>query len=185
MSFETFQLKQSERYRILEGSVNHAQCVYITRFLQEHPEVKRVLEIGFNGGLSSARSDIEVTSLDIGHWDYVHKAKALIDEIFPGRHHLVLGDSTVTLPALLPSIDGTMDMVFVDGGHVHPVPEIDLRHSLRAVRPQGWILMDDYCLSHGTRGVIQAWDAAVNDGRLTEIEVHQDQDRGWALGRRS
>lgn len=186
MSLQEFIDEQQKRYTILEGSLIPEQASFLSRFLKDHPDVKRVMEIGFNGGYGSAcflgaRPDIQVVSFDIGRWGYVEDAKKLIDEFFPGRHTLVLGDSTQSVPIYSP--DEPFDMVFIDGGHFTPVPQLDIQNSLPLLRDGGFILMDDYCIKHGGCGVIQAWDDAVRRGLVHQISVATlGEDRGWALG---
>lgn len=187
-TLDAFKTEQAKRYTILEGSLIDDQAKYISEFLVQHPDVKRIMEIGFNGGYGSAcflaaRSDITVVSLDIGRWDYVKDAKKLIDEYYPGRHTLVIGDSTQTLPKYQIGQGEPFDLVFIDGGHHTPVPQLDIKNSLPLLRPNGFILMDDYCTMHGSNGVIAAWDECVRDGRVKQVYVTQkDAERGWALG---
>lgn len=110
-----------------------------------------------------------------------------MDELFPGRHLLLAGDTLKTLPAflaLLPRRTEAFDMVFVDGGHESPVPQSDIRHMLRLLKPGGWVVVDDVCPQYGGLGVIEAWDEAVREGRVEEVGRHQHGDRGWAVGRK-
>lgn len=188
VTFREFLEKQRERYDITEGSMVPAEVRYMRHLLRSRPDITRVVEIGFNGGLSSAailssRPDITVVSFDLGKWDYVPKAKALIDECFPGRHTLVLGDSTKTVPEHAAQHVGAFDLAFVDGGHTAPVPELDIRNILPYIRRGGLLLMDDYCPAYGSEGVIQAYDAAVERGWLRTVDGPMlSGDRGWVLG---
>lgn len=69
-----------------------------------------VLEIGFNGGhsallfLAITSPQTRVVSFDLGHYSCVFAAKKYIDSVFPGRHMLIKGDSTQTIPSSLPNI---------------------------------------------------------------------------------
>jgi predicted O-methyltransferase YrrM len=101
---------------------------------------KRILEIGFNAGhsavtfLASTDTDVTVTSVDLGeHMQTVPVAKEFIDQTFPNRHTLVLGDSRKVLseewvekPESL--VKGTFDFVFIDGGHAYDVALADFHH---------------------------------------------------------
>lgn len=184
-SFQEFVAKQRQSYAIIEGSVGDAQVAYIQNLISKN-DVKRVLEIGFNGGLSSAaflsaRPDVTVVSFDLGVWDYVLSAKRLIDATFPGRHTLVIGDSTRTVP----EFQGEFDLAFIDGGHTAPVPALDIANSLRLLKPGGLVLVDDYCAQYGSDGVIAAYDHAVESGAIKTIDgPHAHQDRGWVLARK-
>ena len=75
------------------------------------------MEIGFNAGHSAELflkyTSAHVTSFDLGDHPYVTHAKEYIDAYYPGRHSLILGDSTVTVPKCI----GKYDIIFIDGGH--------------------------------------------------------------------
>ena len=72
--------------------------MFFRRLLDERKSIRQILEIGFNAGHSavtflSTRSDIHVTSLDLGQHECVKIAKKYVDSSFEGRHRLLLGDS--------------------------------------------------------------------------------------------
>lgn len=188
-----------DRYRQLayhrcwpsEGQCIPEQLDFIHALLRTHPDIRQVIEVGFNGGLSAAaflsgRGDIQVVSFDLGAWSCVLPAKQLIDEVFPGRHRLILGNSLETLPAFLEDAANqhAYDLVFVDGGHEAPVPASDLRAARQLLRPTGWVLLDDYCSQHGSRGVMAAWDAAIAAREFVQVgSAYAVDDRGWVCGR--
>jgi predicted O-methyltransferase YrrM len=191
-TFESFVKSQERLYTIDEGSVVGSQVQYILQFLRDHPDIHEILEIGFNGGLSSAammsaRPDIHVISFDIGRHAYVAPAKQLIDEVFgANRHHLILGDSTQTLPEFArTSLPGVFDFAFIDGGHIDPVPHLDISHAMPLVRDGGYVFVDDYCDTYGSEGVISAYDAAVASGYLKTYQgpFSGEGGRGWIVGR--
>jgi predicted O-methyltransferase YrrM len=186
MSLSEFMGKQRQRYRIIEGFVDQVQVDYLQTFIKKHG-IRNVLEIGFNGGVSSAAMlsaspDVKVTSFDINRWDYVSKAKQLINETFPDRHTLIIGDSTKTVPAFqLPEGAPGFDMAFIDGGHQDPVPRLDILNTLPHLRNQGLIIMDDYCEMYGKGGVIQGYDDCVSQGLIKTIDgpLTGPAHRGW------
>jgi predicted O-methyltransferase YrrM len=194
-TFKSFRSAQERLYDIDEGSVVNVQVEFILRFLQhDHPDIQHVLEIGFNGGLSSAamlsaRPNIRVTSFDIGEHSYVSAAKELIDETFgKDRHRLLVGDSTQTIPKFAQTCPPgtTFDFAFVDGGHDHPVPHLDITNVVPLVRKGGHMFVDDYCLTFGSRGVISAYNDAVSSGRLETVQgpfFDVETSRGWIVGR--
>ena len=62
------------------------------------------MEIGFNAGHSaelflSNNKNINVLSFDIGGHQYVKYGKEFIDNKYPNRHALILGDSVQTVPS--------------------------------------------------------------------------------------
>ena len=79
-----------------------------------------------------------VTSFDLGEHPYVTHAKEYIDAYYPGRHSLILGDSTVTVPKCI----GKYDVIFIDGGHDYEVASADLQNAKKLAR-KNTIVMDD------------------------------------------
>lgn len=173
-----------------EGSSTQEQVSYYLELLYKNPSIKRIIEIGFNLGISaasflSARPDIHVTSIDIGSHAYVLPAKRNIDKHFPGRHSLVVGDSTAALPFLKGFFGArSVDLFMIDGYHVEPVPRIDLSNALQWCGPETYIIVDDVCESWGSEGVNQAVRDAIEAGNVTFIEHKEARDRGWVLLKR-
>ena len=120
-----------------------------TEFLKNivNKNIKRVLEIGFNGGHSaelflSTNPNIELVSFDIGCHDYVSLGKNFIDQNYPNRHELVIGDSLKTVPKY--SINkGLFDIIFIDGGHDYKVSKGDLINCKRLSHKDTIVIMDD------------------------------------------
>lgn len=180
-----------QKLPIRVGSIVPDQCSFIQDFLREHPEVKNILETGFHVGLSAAvmmdvRSDIIVTSFDIFWFDYTRRAKLLLDIYFPGRNSLLAGNSINSIPTffkLHPTYQP--EFIFIDGGHEHPVPLLDLYLILKHVNAGTWIMIDDYCEAHGSGGVIEAVDYFLKAKTIESVTFHKSNDRGWVFGRRS
>jgi predicted O-methyltransferase YrrM len=185
----------------LEGFLRLDQANYLHDLIVQNPSVRTVLEIGFNAGHSSyvfleARPDVQVVSFDLGEHGYVSAAKEFIDKKFPGRHQLVVGDSTVTVPQFqLTYPDAVFDLAFVDGGHDYEVAIADLRNCQRLVAPGGLVVMDDLLewRSWGI-GPTRAWAEAAQEGLVTPLELVQDGEHvetvrrkpataAWGLGR--
>ena len=167
-----------------EGSVTIPQMTQMTQFLQEHKEIKTILEIGFNGGLSaytflSARDDIKVVSIDIGDHDYVMKAKRGIAEHFPMRHTLLIGDSRDVVKQVKDLFKIDFDYIFVDGSHEGTVPEEDLRNCLDIAKPYTWIVVDDVCKAYG-QNVVPPIHKLINEFKLVLFTGFEAGDRGWA-----
>jgi Methyltransferase domain len=186
----------------MEGYLKQQQADYFSTFLATTPSVKTILEVGFNAGHSSyvflnARPDIRVLSFDLGEHRYVSAAKTFIDKKFPGRHELVLGDSTVAVPRYLATHpDSRFDLAFVDGGHDYKVASADL-HNCRNLARGAFVVMDDLLgwTSWGA-GPVQAWAEACSAGLVNAIQLIQDgrpvksvrqkaATAAWALGRYS
>lgn len=142
-------------------------------------EAVDVLEIGFNAGNSSfhflsQHPGVRVTSFDLGEHAYVAAAKRHIDEEFPGRHTLLLGDSRETVPRFAAENKGAgFDFLFIDGGHDYPVALADLLNCRGLAREGATLVMDDTVRTPGwarawTVGPTRAWDELLGRGALTE-----------------
>ena len=174
-----------------EGHCSPNQMNFFLEWLTKHKEVKTIFEIGFNAGHSaftflSARPDIQVVSLDLGAHDYVTKGKALIDRTFPGRHTLIIGDSTMHLANGAPTIalikPFSPDLFFIDGGHDDPIPERDIFNCVAIAKPGSWFIIDDVIDHH--RDVLKGVNSVIQAGRLAAIQQIKDGNvRGWLVAK--
>jgi spermidine synthase len=171
-----------------EGSMTQEQLKWTVEFMKSHKDIKSVLEIGTNAGLStgmwlSARPDVKVLSVDLGAHDYVLAAQKLLQKVFPGRYLQIMGDSMIVLPQLKEY--PKPDLIFIDGGHEGPIPAHDLMNSLELSKPGTWIIIDD-CWPEGKHhpDVFAAVDRAVKMGVLVTLGVFTTKDRSWAVTKR-
>ena len=172
------------------GSIIPAQQQFLVLFLQEHPEIKEILETGFHVGLSAAtmmsvRNDIYVTSFDIFWFDYTRRAKLLLDIHFPVRNLLIAGNSVCSLQTFFKRHIYKPDLVFIDGGHERPIPFLDIYFILQNITEGTWIIIDDYCEEHGAGGVIEAVNEFIKLGYINNVQIYKSNDRGWVTGTRS
>ena len=136
-----------------------------------------ICQTGLNTGFSalaflcSTPANVILQSFDLGAHIYISKVIPLIEELFPGRHRVILGDSTVTLPAARSNT--SCDFVFVDGGHTYDVALNDIVN-FHAMAPKGAMIAVENCncwnLAHGHGGmqsVNEAYLKAVSMGLLT------------------
>ena len=134
---------------IPEGSASSEMLNFFARPLQDQPEIRRVAETGFNtgvssGAFSSARTDTVVVWYDIGQHVSVSPANSAIDRRWPGRHQLIVGDSTQTLPAYARTHPETrFDLIFIDGGHDYDVAMADLVNFQALAHEHTIVVMDD------------------------------------------
>jgi predicted O-methyltransferase YrrM len=172
-----------------EGSAISEQIDYYYTFLKNNKHIKRIVEIGFNAGVSAAtflasRDDIQVISFDIGMHNYVLKIKKELDKMFPGRHSLIIGDSKDVLPMINNFFNISqqpVDLLFVDGDHRDPMPLIDIQNALKWIGSQGVLIVDDICAIHGSMGVNQAVEKCLNEKKIVLLEHKLARDRGWGV----
>src|SRR3954468_13308550 len=132
-----------------EGSASAELLQFLTQMLQANVSIIRIAETGFNTGASSraflsARRDTTVVSFDIGEHMSVRPTKPRIDKQYPGRHQLVIGDSTKTLPEYSAAHpQERFDLIFVDGGHDYEVAKADLVHFRKMSHPETIVVIDD------------------------------------------
>jgi hypothetical protein len=171
--------------------------------MSRQPWVREVAEVGFNGGHSSylflaARPDVRVTSFDLNEHDYIDLAKAAVDDLFPGRHELVTGDSISTVPAFADAHPGRrFDLIFIDGGHSFESARTDLDNLRRLASDRTIVAMDDLERHKGWGiGPVRAWLSAQQDGLISEdvlidngfpvigtaLDEIEEVGHVWALG---
>jgi hypothetical protein len=164
-----------------EGSVSKEQVQFFHQLLQRNRGIQWIAETGFNTGVSSravlaARADTLVVSFDIGQNQSVPRAKADIDRDFPGRHELVLGDSTETLPAYAQKHpEKRFDLVFIDGGHDYDVVKADLLNFRAMSHDQTIVIMDDLTpWWRWGRGPTQVWQEALKMGLISPEGLYKN-----------
>jgi predicted O-methyltransferase YrrM len=105
----------------------------------------RITEIGFNAGHSAAlmltaNPNLHLTSVDIGYHSYTLPCADVIQRYFPGRHKLILKDSS--------KIDKHeiqhSDAVIIDGGHLFENCLLDIAICVAYCKPGTIIVIDDY-----------------------------------------
>ncbi len=118
------------------------------KYIVSKPDIKTILEIGFNAGHSSdlflSSSLATVTSFDLDQRPCVDIAKQYIDIKFPSRHTLIKGDSTKTIPEFIKNNKNTLfDIIFIDGGHQYNVAYADIINCKLLAHKDTIIIMDD------------------------------------------
>lgn len=184
---------------LAEGSTSPDELLYLADAVQRCG-ARLICEIGFNTGFSShaflaAHPDTRVVSFDLGAQRYTKTAKKLVDQRFPGRHTLICGDSTKTVPdyhAAHPDL--RFDLVFIDGGHAYDVARADIANMRPFCTEDTAVLIDDLTPWHPWgEGPARAWNEAIQDGVIRQEELFKDGKpvevmappgkRSWALGR--
>jgi predicted O-methyltransferase YrrM len=117
----------------LEGNISEVpdQQVELASFSKN---IKTALEIGFNAGHSAEimlenNPELNLISFDLGDHGYSLIGKQYIDITYPGRHTLIIGDSTMSIPKFIKDFpEKTFDLLFIDGGHDYEVAKADLEN---------------------------------------------------------
>jgi hypothetical protein len=157
--------------------------------------VKTVMEIGFNAGHSaeaflSVNPNVHIVSFDIGSHSYVHTAKEYIDIKYPGRHTLILGDSTLTIPKYRKATGRRFDLMFIDGGHSYEVAKSDLDNCIMMAHENSIIIMDDtnftdVGINVHNIGPSRAWTERLSSSTLVQLgDTMYNYARGMCWGKR-
>jgi predicted O-methyltransferase YrrM len=124
------------------------------------PDIK-VLEIGFGAGHSADifldnNPTLTLVSFDLGEHPYVSVAKEYINEKYPGRHHLIIGDSSTTIPKYINDFPhDKFDFIFIDGCHQYNISKSDMISSLKLAHKDSIIMLDDTIFSPE---LVQSWN---------------------------
>lgn len=146
---------------------------------------KTIMEIGFNAGHSAEifldNSECTLTSFDIGVHDYVHNAGHYIALMYPNRHTLVLGDSTITVPQYM---DTQFDVIFIDGGHEYNIVQKDIKNCMRFAHKDTIVIVDDTIYrkeweADYTIGPTKAWTECVDIIELNRKEYCVGRGMSW------
>jgi len=149
----------------------------------------RAMEIGFNAGHSAdlflaSNEKLEMVSFDIGRHNYINAGKKCIDETYPGRHTLILGDSLNTVPAH----NKKYDLIFIDGCHEFPTVKNDILNCRKLAHEETIIILDDTitkygCMRNHNNGPTLAWKGAVEWNIVKQhASVDFREGRGMSWG---
>ena len=161
-------------------------------WLAGRPWVNTICETGFNAGHSTLQwltgnDDTVVYSFDIGKYNYTRPMAHYMNKTFPGRLHLMIGDSRETVPHFSDS-NVKCDVVVVDGGHSREVALADLRNmQVVANMERHVIVFDD--LPCGRAEFVPdlgvAWNQMRADGHIVERYACSEQPmklKGFTIG---
>jgi predicted O-methyltransferase YrrM len=138
-----------------------------------------VMEIGFNAGHSAEvflqnNKELTLTSFDLGIHPYVKYAKEYIDATYPGRHKLLIGDSTITIPNYLQVCNNKFDIIFIDGGHEYKVAKADMENCFHLAHKDTIVILDDTMFTKGWEqlhniGPTQTWIEHLEQKKIIEL----------------
>jgi predicted O-methyltransferase YrrM len=153
-----------------------------------------IMEIGFNAGHSAdiflnIDNSITLTSFDIGDHSYFKVGKEYIDNRYPKRHILIIGDSTKSIPAFSQVSNTTFDVIFIDGGHEYSIALADIENCKKLAHKDTIVIMDDTIYNKNlsmfyNTGPTQAWTEFVDKKKILEIDrVEYQLGRGMSYGK--
>jgi len=157
-------------------------------------DCKRILEIGFNTGSSSKAflegSSAKIVSFDLGTHDYIDSCKKDIDKQYPGRHTLILGDSTRTIPDYRDSCDGEIfDLILIDGAHDYENVKIDFLNCKSLADEKTVVILDDVCICPPLveicpylQGPTRVWSEAIKANEIIPMALAGEQYVSLARG---
>lgn len=148
-------------------------CFYINKTFTRSPELinkqinlyslgckntTHICEIGFNAGHSSLlllvgnkSENINITIFDINTHSYVNECYKYICNMFPNvKFEFIEGDSTKTIPQWISKTKNyeIFDIIHVDGGHQKEIIENDFANSIKLLKKNGIIIIDDVQKEH-------------------------------------
>lgn len=179
--FEGFSQMSIEQTEFLKNIVNKSN-------------IKNVMEIGFNAGHSaetflSSNKRINLVSFDIGIHNYVAYGKYFIDEMYPRRHKLIIGNSINTVPKFSKENNIKFDIIFIDGGHEYSIAKNDLINCKKLAHKNTIIILDDTInnnefLLDWNEGPSKVWKEAKEWNFIEEIgTIDYGPGRGQSWGK--
>jgi predicted O-methyltransferase YrrM len=169
-----------EDQKMYDFGADNGQIMHLA-WLARQPGMRRVAEIGFNCGYSSyaflaASPQTKVVSFDLMEFEYCERAKAHIDEEFPGRHQLVRGSSQQTVARYHKQHpDRRFDLIFIDGNHTFMGAFADLLNMKMLSTERTVVVMDDLTPWKVVgMGPTLAWQEAIRQGLLEPGGLFRD-----------
>lgn len=185
----------SNKTKCVEGYTQQipGQCSALNKILDDY-NISTVMEIGFNAGHSADLflkhpKNVKLWSFDIGQHSYVESGKTYIDNTYPGRHTLILGNSLTTVPKFIKSNNMKFDLIFIDGGHEYNVSKNDLLNCKNLAHNNTIVIMDDTVIrkewiQNWNIGPIRAWEEAKTARMVEEISNEEySSGRGQCWGK--
>jgi hypothetical protein len=168
---------------LTEGSIGDEEAEYLGSLVWDLGTIC-IAQTGLGMGKSawaflSANPYCTVVTFDNAAHAQAGRLEQIVSDEFPGRHHVVWGDSKQTLPRALAlpkpwPVDLECPLVFIDGGHDFETCYSDLK----AFHKAGRIVVLDDCYLNGTwnppTGVLNAWTRAFTEGLVKPISYHEE-----------
>jgi hypothetical protein len=158
---------------IVDGEKLEGNCFYLNKsFIRNESLIQKqynlyylgcksynnICEIGFNAGhsaflllLGNTSENITFTIFDINHHEYTNKCYDYIKNKFKNvEFEFIEGDSVKTIPDFLEKNKSyeIFDLIHVDGGHDINIIKNDFANSIKLLKKNGIIIIDDVQKAH-------------------------------------
>lgn len=134
----------------LEGYVTPSQKIEFIYDMQKLPQIKKIMEIGFNAGHSAelflTETDCEkMVSFDINIHSYLKIGVEFITKKFGDRFNFIEGDSKVQVPKYTAlHTEEKFDLIFIDGDHSFVGCLSDIQNCAQLAHRDTLVFIDDY-----------------------------------------
>lgn len=163
-----------------EGYMSDAQKKQFAERLRKLPKVKKVAELGLNGGhwmtnlFQNCVNLQHVVSFDINHHRYTAVAVEYFTRFQKNRFSFIEGDSLLSIPKYSSENPNMkFDLIYVDGNHTYSYCLQDIIN-FRAMATSDTVLwIDDYFVGMGVKPAV---DQCVKDGIIQIDKVHHSHD---------
>jgi predicted O-methyltransferase YrrM len=156
-----------------------------------------IMQIGFNAGHSAEiflknNNNLTLISFDLGIHEYVMIANEYINNTYPNRHKLILGDSQITLPKYIgENKNKKFDIIFIDGGHDYNIVKSYIENCFMLSHKDTIVILDDTLFTeqlkkHYTndQSPTQIWNEYLKKNKIIELNrIEYCDGRGMSWGK--
>ena len=144
---------------------------------------KYIAEIGFNYGVSACNflrllneknDEYNVVSFDLGIYDYCFYAKIYTDFKYTGKHILIDGCSTKSVPTFSQISDIKFDIIFIDGDHTFYGAYTDIINCKKISHKDTLVILDNVVPHRGVgKEVYLSFLKALRDNFIEYIDRYE------------
>ncbi len=166
------------------GYLGEIQKQQFQERLSELPQIRSILEIGFNAGHSaecffeSCKNLESLVSVDVCLYPYTKIAAEYMKNRYPKRFYFVKGDSLQTIPLFSQYFpDKTFDLIYIDGSHFFQHVLKDIQNAGRLAHKDTLLWIDDIHYPEVNKAV--QFCEAINRIEVRKVFASNDSKRLW------
>ena len=171
MYHNSLQFKQKIMHKVV---LEHSKIRQSNKDTNPNLDKLHFCETGFNVGHSALfwllyDNRINVVSFDIDSSEYTLAARNFLEIHFPNRFHLILGDTTFTLPKFIHEESAVQcDLWLVDGGNSYSVKVSDLSNAIATSNHYLINAKETYIIFENIheKDVNHIWKGAISQGAI-------------------